>query len=86
MRERFTLQHRGKRYTVERGQASRAAAEGGGAPVDAAQWYVTLGGTAVTALPAEPEETGSALRARIRRWLDSHPELEDRGQIHLAGG
>jgi hypothetical protein len=86
MRETFTLQHRGKRYTVERGQAPRTAAQGGGAPVDSARWYLTLAGTALAALEAEPGETDAALRMRIRQWLDAHPELQDRDQIHLAGG
>jgi hypothetical protein len=86
VRKRFTLQHRGKRYTVERGEPPHAAAKGGGSPVNAERWYVTLGGTALTAIEAQPGETDPALRARIRQWLDAHPELQDRDQIHLAGG
>ena len=74
MTEKFTLQHGGRRYEVERGEPRRQAATGGGAPANADRWYVTLSLAAVTSLPAEPGETRETLRARIHRWLDEHPE------------
>jgi hypothetical protein len=86
MQRRFTLQHRGKRYTIERGRSGPAAARGGGAPVDPERWYITLAGTALAAVEAKDGEDERELRARIRAWLDAHPELQDRDQIHLAGG
>ncbi len=86
MPQRFLLQHAGKHYTVERGKTAPAAARAGGAPVDPERWYITLAGTALTALEAREGESDAALRTRIRKWLDAHPELQDRDQIHLAGG
>ena len=49
-------------------------------------WYITLNLAAVTSLPAEPEESRTALRARIRRWLDEHPEPLGGEGIYLGGG
>jgi hypothetical protein len=86
MAEKFTLQHRGRRYEVERGQPRRQAATGGGAPVDADRWYVTLSLAAVTSFPAEPGETRAALRARIHRWLDEQAEPPGGEGIYLGGG
>jgi hypothetical protein len=86
MAEKFTLQHRGRRYEVERGQPRRQAATGGGAPVDADRWYVTVSLAAVTSFAAEPGETRAALRARIHRWLDEQPEPLGGEGIYLGGG
>lgn len=86
MPEKFSLQHQGRRYEIERGQPRRQAATGGGAPVGTDRWYVTLNLAAVTSLPAEPGETRAALRARIHRWLDEHPEPHGGEGIYLGGG
>jgi hypothetical protein len=86
MGERFVLQYQGKRYSVERGQPAGTAAQGGGAPSGPDRWYLTLGGTAITSLEHQPDETHALLRARIRRWLAEHPELQTRDQLHLGGG
>jgi hypothetical protein len=86
MAERFTLQHGGRRYAVERGQPRRQAATGGGSPVGHDRWYITLNLAAVTSLPAEAGETRTALRARIHRWLDEHPEPLGGEGIYLGGG
>jgi hypothetical protein len=40
----------------------------------------------VTSLTAEPGETRAALRARIHRWLDEHPEPLGGEGIYLGGG
>ena len=86
MRDKFVLQFRRKRYTVERGQLARNAAQAGGARRGALSWYVTLGGTAITRLEARAGERELALRNRIRQWLADHPELHSRDQIVLGGG
>ena len=86
MPEKFVLQHQGHRYEVERGAPRRAAATGGGAPVGTDSWYITLNLAAVTSLPVEPGETRAALRARIHRWLDEHPQPLGRDGIWLGGG
>ena len=86
MGEKFTLEHGGRRYTVERGQHRRLAATGGGSPVGADRWYITLNLAAVTSLPAEPGESRTALRARIHRWLDEHSEPLGGEGIYLGGG
>jgi hypothetical protein len=86
MREKFVLQYQGKPYTVERGRPAGKAAEGGGAPSGPERWYVTLGGTAITSLEHQPQDTEAELRARVRQWLAEHPDLQTRDQIHLGGG
>ncbi|HEU4649699.1 MAG TPA: hypothetical protein VFS33_11605 [Gemmatimonadales bacterium] len=86
MRNRFQLQYRGRRYSVERGRTGSAAATGGGAPVDPDRWYITLGGAALTALHVRADESEAALRGRVRQWVDAHPDLLDRDHIHMAGG
>jgi hypothetical protein len=86
MPEKFTIQHNGRRYDVERGQPRGAAATGGGAPVGTDRWYITLNLAAVTSLSAEPGESRAALRARIERWLDEHPDPLGGEGIYLGGG
>jgi hypothetical protein len=86
MRDRFTLEFHGREYTVQRGDHPASAAEGGGAPVGRHSWYVTLGPKAITSLDAVPGESEDALRARLRRWLDEHPEMPDSEDIILGGG
>lgn len=86
MGEKFVLQHADRHYTVERGQPRHEAATGGGAPVGADRWYISLNLAAVTSLVAEPGETRAALRARIHRWLDEHPEPLGGDGIYLGGG
>jgi hypothetical protein len=71
MPEKFELQHRGRSYTVERGEPRREAATGGGAPVGTDSWYITLNLAAVTSLPAVPDE---------------HPEPHGGEGIVLGGG
>jgi hypothetical protein len=86
MPDKFELQHRGRRYTVERGEPRREAATGGGAPVGTDSWYITLNLAAVTSLPAVPGESREALQARIHQWLDDHPEPHGGEGIVLGGG
>jgi hypothetical protein len=49
-------------------------------------WYLTIGGTALTKLPALPSDTEASVRDRILAWLEAHPDLLDRDQIVLGGG
>lgn len=49
-------------------------------------WYLTIGGTALTKLPAEPADTEASVRARILAWLEANPQMLDRDQIVLGGG
>jgi hypothetical protein len=86
MRDKFVLQHRGKRYRVERGQPRSSAAQGGGAPSGSDRWYISLNLAAITSLPAEPGETEAGLRARIREWLDANPRVQESDEIFLGGG
>jgi hypothetical protein len=86
MAEKFTLQHDGRRYEVERGEPRRDAAQGGGAPVGTDRWYITLNLAAVTSLAAEAGESRAALRARIHRWLDEHSKPHGGEGIYLGGG
>ena len=83
---KFTLTFEGRDYTVERGAPAEAAAAGGGAPAGRNRWYITLGPKAITSLEAVPDESDSALRERIRRWLAEHPEMPVSEDIVLGGG
>lgn len=83
---KFTLEFEGREYTVQGGEPPAAAARGGGAPVGAGSWYVTLGPKAITSLDAVSGESDDALRARIRRWLAAHPEMPDSEDMTLGGG
>ena len=49
-------------------------------------WYITIGGTALTKLPAEAGDTEASVRDRVLAWLEQHPDLLDRDQIVLGGG
>jgi hypothetical protein len=84
--ERFTLEYQGREYTVERGQRPGDATMRGGAPAGPDRWYVTLGPKAITSIEELPQETGSALRARIVEWLANHPQMPQDENIVLGGG
>lgn len=86
MPDKFTLEHDGRRYEIERGEPHREAATGGGAPVGTGSWFVTLNLAAVTSLPAEPGESRETFEARLRRWLDEHPTPLGGEGIYLGGG
>jgi hypothetical protein len=49
-------------------------------------WYLTIGGTALTKLPAFPADTEASVRERILEWLEANPDMLDRDQIILGGG
>lgn len=86
MTAKFTLTYDNREYTVERGAPAEVAAEGGGSPPGGDRWYITLGPKAITSLEARAGEDDAELRARIRAWLDAHPEMPDAEDIVLGGG
>jgi hypothetical protein len=49
-------------------------------------WYVTIGGTALTQLPASSSDTEAVVKAKVLAWLEAHPDMLDRDQIVLGGG
>ena len=49
-------------------------------------WYLTIGGTALTKLPASPTDTEASVRSRILAWLEENLAMLDRDQIVLGGG
>ena len=51
-----------------------------------AMWYLTIGGTALTKLPALPGDTEASVRQRMLEWLEANPDMLDRDQIILGGG
>ncbi|HEU4682450.1 MAG TPA: hypothetical protein VFS51_11920 [Gemmatimonadales bacterium] len=83
--DQVSVEHRGKQITaaLSRGQTASAEALPGENP---AMWYVTIGGTALTKLPATPADTEESVRAQVLQWLDDHPDMLDRDQIVLGGG
>jgi hypothetical protein len=53
---------------------------------EAPMWYLSIGGTALTKLPALPADTETTVRNRILAWLEANPDMLDRDQIILGGG
>jgi hypothetical protein len=83
--EQVTFECRGKQITASLNQAQTLSGEvlpGGERPM----WYVTIGGTALTKVPAAPDDTEDSVRSRVLAWLDAHPDMLDRDQIVLGGG
>ena len=79
------FEYRGKQITVALNETQTDS----GAPLSRREppmWYVTIGGTALTKLPAGPADTEQSVREKVQAWLDSHPDLLDRDQIVLGGG
>jgi hypothetical protein len=83
--DEVSLEFRGKRVsaTLNRGQTLSGTPLSRNEP---AMWYVTIGGTALTKLPALPGEDDTSVQSRILEWLEQHPDLLDRDQIVLGGG
>jgi hypothetical protein len=83
--EQVTLQYRGKQFSaaLNPGQTLSGQVLPQEEP---AMWYVTIGGTALTKLPATPGDTEASVRGRVLAWLEAHPDLLDRDQIILGGG
>ena len=71
--KQLTLEYRGKQITVTLGD-------------EPPMWYVTIGGTALTKLPARPDDTEASVRGRVLAWLEANPDMLDRDQIVLGGG
>jgi hypothetical protein len=83
--EQVSLEYRGKQITaaLDRGQTlSGQTLPQQGPPM----WYVTIGGTALTKLPATANDTEASVRGRVLAWLEAHPDMLDRDQIVLGGG
>jgi hypothetical protein len=79
------FEYRGKRITAALNEAQTDS----GTPLprrEPPMWYVTIGGTALTKLPAGPADTEQSVRDKVQAWLDAHPDLLDRDQIVLGGG
>jgi hypothetical protein len=85
MMQQVDLEYRGKRISaaLNESQTDSGKALPRGEPP---MWYVTIGGTALTKLPAAPSDTEQSVRQKVLAWLDAHPDLLDRDQIILGGG
>jgi hypothetical protein len=71
--KRVSLKYRGKQITATLGD-------------EPPMWYVTIGGTALTKLPARSDDTEASVRGRVLAWLEANPDMLDRDQIILGGG
>jgi hypothetical protein len=80
-----TLDFRGKRITATQ---NRGETESGTQlpRTEPPMWYVTIAGTALTKIPAEPNDSEATVRDRVLTWLQEHQDLLDRDQIVLGGG
>jgi hypothetical protein len=83
--EQVNLEYRGKQISaaLNRGQTLSGQELPRAEP---ATWYVSIGGTALTKLPASPTDTETSVKEKILAWLKAHPDLLDRDQIVLGGG
>jgi hypothetical protein len=85
MKQQMEFEYRGKRISAALNETQTDS--GTALPRrERPMWYITIGGTALTKLPAEPADTEESVRNRVRTWLDAHPDLLDRDQIVLGGG
>jgi hypothetical protein len=83
--EQVTFEFKGKQITASLNAGQTLSGE----PLpqrEPPMWYVTIGGTALTKLPAHPEDTEASVRNVVLDWLAAHPDLLDRDQIVLGGG
>lgn len=83
--DQVNLEFRGKQISAALSQGQTLTGEilsGEEAPM----WYLTIGGTALTKLPALPADTEASVRERIVDWLEANPDMLDRDQIILGGG
>lgn len=83
--DQVVVDYRGKQVTAALSSTqtlSGATLPGRKAPM----WHVSIAGTALTELPAEPSDTEEGVRQRVLRWLQDHPDMLDRDQIVLGGG
>ena len=83
--KQVAFEYRGKQITAALNEAQTDS----GAPLSRREppmWYVTIGGTALTKLPAGPADTEQSVREKVQAWLQAHPDLLDRDQIILGGG
>jgi hypothetical protein len=83
--DQVNLDFHGKQIsaTLNRGQTLSGEPLGRAEPP---MWYITIAGTALTKLPASPNDTESSVKAKVLSWLEQHPDMLDRDQIVLGGG
>ena len=83
--DQVTLEFRGKQISaaLNRGQTLTGEVLSRGEPP---MWYLTIGGTALTKLPALPDDSEVSVRSRMLAWLEANPDMLDRHQIVLGGG
>jgi hypothetical protein len=83
--EQVTLEFEGKQINaaLNEGQTLSGELLSRGEPP---MWYITIGGTALTKLPATPDDTEESVRDRVLAWLEENRDLLDRDQIVLGGG
>jgi hypothetical protein len=83
--DQVSLEYRGKQISAALNQGQTLSGEA--LPRrEPPMWYVTIGGTALTKLPATPVDTEASVRERVLAWLEAHPDMLDRDQIVLGGG
>jgi hypothetical protein len=83
--DQVNLDFHGKQIsaTLNRGQTLSGEPLGRAEPP---MWYITIAGTALTKLPASPDDTEDSVKEKVLSWLEEHPDMLDRDQIVLGGG
>jgi hypothetical protein len=84
MENRLQLHYRDRIYDLELDQGQLTA--GPDSASGTGRWHVTVAGTALTSFAARADDDEAAVRERLRRWIDDHPQMETRDEIHLGGG
>jgi hypothetical protein len=83
--EQVNFEYRGKQISAALNQEQTLS----GKPLSRGEppmWYISIGGTALTKLPATPNETETSVRNKVLAWLKDNQDLLDRDQIVLGGG
>jgi hypothetical protein len=84
--EQISLEFRGKQITAALNRGQTLSGKVLPTPEEPPMWYVTIGGTALTKIPARPDDTEASVRGRVLEWLEANPDMLDRDQIVLGGG
>jgi hypothetical protein len=84
--EQVSLEYRGKQITATLNRGQTLSGQMLPTAEEPAMWYVTIGGTALTKLPARPDEAEASVKSRVLEWLEANPDMLDRDQIVLGGG
>ena len=86
MMEQVSLEYQGKQITATLNRGQTLSGQMLPTAEEQPMWYLTIGGTALTKIPARPDDNEDSVRSRVLEWLQANPDMLDRDQIVLGGG